>query len=183
MKTKLIIGILISIFFLSFISAWNFEDLKNWNFQKEDIGTTNNTYYNNTGGNDTFIANYSTFLTHITWVNVMNGTLLQSSQWNSTNTSYMTGDNFTLQNISMNNYVLYVNSTNGAGSGIDTDTFVANYSQFILNNESLTNYILFNNQSVENYILYVNSTNTGIDTDTFVQNYSQFFIDVFTSFT
>ena len=63
-------------------------------------------------GIDTFVANYSTFLTHIgfgeisngtIWSWAMNGTLFKTSQWNATNTSYMTGDNFTLQNISMKN--------------------------------------------------------------------------------
>ncbi len=75
-------------------------------------------------GEPNWNANYSTFLTHITWAQVMNGTLLQSSQWNATNTSYMTGDNFTLQNTSLRNYILYVNSTNGVGSGTYNDAWI-----------------------------------------------------------
>ena len=49
-------------------------------------------YYNSTNApiylNDTFAGNYSTFLTHITWTNALNGTLLKASEWNATNTSY-----------------------------------------------------------------------------------------------
>ena len=63
-------------------------------------------------------ANYSTFLTHISWSNiingtiwswVMNGTLFQTSQWNATNESYLT----------------------------EEALWNANYSQFLLNNESI----------------------------------------------
>ena len=79
---------------------------------------------------DTFVANYSTFITHITYDDVMNGTLK----------SYFDG--------------LYI------GIGAETESkWNANYSQFLLNNDSLTNYIASNNASIENYILYVNSTN------------------------
>lgn len=43
------------------------------------------------GGTETnWNANYSIFLTHITWANVMNGTLLKASEWNSTNSTYNT---------------------------------------------------------------------------------------------
>ena len=38
-------------------------------------------------------ANYSTFLTHITWANAVNGTLLLTSQWNATNISYYLATN------------------------------------------------------------------------------------------
>ena len=74
---------------------------------------------NGAGGSgiDTFVYNYSTFLTHINWETVMNGTLFKTSQWNSTNTSYMTEDNFTIQNNSLRNYILYVNSTNTGTNG------------------------------------------------------------------
>jgi len=89
------------------------------------------------------------------------------------NVSYLYTFNQTT-NDTLVNYILYVNSTN---TGINTDTFVQNYSQFLLNNESLTNYIESNNVSIENYILYVNSTNTGTDTDTFIANYSQFLLN------
>jgi len=37
---------------------------------------------------DTFVANYSTFLTHISWATASNGTLFLTSQWNATNESY-----------------------------------------------------------------------------------------------
>jgi hypothetical protein len=117
-------------------------NIGNWTNDKSTytpLSVLNNGSYFNTATLDTFIANYSTFLTHITWANVMNGTLFLTSQWNATNTSYMTGSNATIQNQSMvnyistnnaslNNYILYVNSTNGIGSG---DTFIANYSTFL----------------------------------------------------
>jgi hypothetical protein len=38
----------------------------------------NNTIYTN----DSFIGNYSTFLTHITWANAVNGTLLSQATYN-----------------------------------------------------------------------------------------------------
>jgi hypothetical protein len=86
-------------------------------------------------------ANYSTFLTHTTWATINNGTLwaqmINASTepkwnanysliptlailnngsylnyaWNATNTSYMTGNNFTLQNTSMKNYIAVVNTS------------------------------------------------------------------------
>ena len=96
-------------------------------------------------------------------------------------------------NNSINNYILYVNSTNGGGSGTSdaswlinwtayndtwsSDTFVANYSTFLENNISTTNYITENNASVINYILEVNATNPGgaAETDPFwTANYSTF---------
>ena len=52
-------------------------------------------------------ANYSTFLTHITWANAVNGTLLSQADWDT-------------------NY-----STNDAAWRLDTDTFAANYSTFL----------------------------------------------------
>jgi hypothetical protein len=84
---------------------------------------------------DTFVANYTTFLTHMSWPNlingtywgyVMNGTVVKSSelnngtyfrttQWNATNTSY----------------ALLTTINNGTYSAVDTDTFVANYTTFL----------------------------------------------------
>src|SRR3989344_35415 len=37
---------------------------------------------------DSFVGNYSTFLTHIDWSKVVNGTVMLASNWNATNTSY-----------------------------------------------------------------------------------------------
>ena len=88
------IVLFLGVFLISLSSAWNFEDLKNWNFETGVTGDIYNNYTNITSWTDTFSANYSTFLTHINWATAMNGTLLQSSQWNATNTSYVikTGD-------------------------------------------------------------------------------------------
>ena len=73
-------------------------------------------------------ANYSTFLTHISWSNiingtiwswVMNGTLFQTSQWNATNTSYLvkTGDTMTGNlNLSAN-----VNLTMNGGNQVSSN--------------------------------------------------------------
>jgi len=77
----------------------------------------NNGSFFNTASTDTFVANYSDFLTHITWANVMNGTLFQTSQWNATNTSYVpyTGANDNLNmgsyNITTENHLIISNGT------------------------------------------------------------------------
>jgi hypothetical protein len=76
-------------------------------------------------GEPLWIANYSEFLTHITWNDVMNGTL-------------MTGENFTLQNESIRNYINWINSSMAY---IGEANWNANYSQFLLNNQSITNAI------------------------------------------
>jgi len=105
-------------------------NIGNWSFDKSTytlLSVLNNGSYLNVAGGDTFIANYSTFLTHTSWATVMNGTLFKTSQWNATNTSYLTVE--TLWNL--------------------------NYSTFLVhtaNNVSLTNYINSNNVSVNNYI-------------------------------
>ncbi len=178
----------------------------------------NNGSYFNTAYLDTFIANYSTFLTHITfgqvsngtiWSWVMNGTLAKSSElnngsylnypwnatntsyleiryWNATNTSYMTGDNFTLQNTSMQNYVLYTNSTMKSyvdskflTSYTETDPYwTANYSAFnatwsntynATENASINNSIFSNNVSMRNY---VNLQNASMNNSVFAYNTS-----------
>jgi len=95
----------------------------------------------------------------------------------------------------LNNYILYVNSTNGAGDSDgtwvanwtaynttwSTDTWVANFSSYYTStqvdtiNTSQTNYINANNASVENYILYVNSTNgDGSSDSTWVANWTAY---------
>ena len=68
---------------------------------------------------------------------------LLASQWNATNTSYMEGSNFTIQNESMKNYVLYVNSTNGGGSGSYDDSWI---------NDTVNSKITANNNSVVNWV-------------------------------
>jgi len=83
--------------------------------------------------------------------------------------------------------VTYSQLLASVGGVSETDPFwSANYSTFLTNNQSLTNYanflntsnnnyILANNQSVNNYILWVNSTNGGAETDPFWSaNYSTF---------
>lgn len=137
-------------------------NIGNWTADKGSytlLSVLNNGSYFNTEASDTFIANYSSFLTHITWSEAMNGTIAKSSElnngsylnldwllkseWNSTNTSYMTLDNFTIQNQSLINYILYVNSTNGAGAGtVYNDTWI---------NSTIDSKISDNNVSVINW--------------------------------
>jgi len=66
--------------------------------------------------NDTFAANYSDFLTHISWANAINGTLFSQADWNT-------------------NY-----TANDAAWRLDTDTFVANYSDFLTHTDWATVY-------------------------------------------
>ena len=57
----------------------------NWSADKSSyvlLSILNNGSYLNEPYTDTFIGNYSTFLTHITWANVMNGTLAKYSELN-----------------------------------------------------------------------------------------------------
>ena len=125
------------LFLINLTSAWNFASsddysLINWtryttyqtvtNYTETDpvwtadkssytlLSVLNNGSYLNPEGTDTFIGNYSTFLTHITYGDVMNGTLKD----------YFDG--------------LYI------GIGTETeDKWNANYSTFLSNNESITN--------------------------------------------
>ncbi|MEK6830060.1 MAG: hypothetical protein AABY15_08140, partial [Nanoarchaeota archaeon] len=88
------------------------ETLWNANYSNMSIGWLYAT--NSTGGSDTFIANYSTFLTHATWANVnngtmlnytnaLNGTLMLAANWNATNASYRTINNLSfIGNFSFN---------------------------------------------------------------------------------
>jgi hypothetical protein len=58
-------------------------NIGNWTLDKTNyalLSILNNGSYFNSASSDTFIANYSTFLTHITWANAMNGTLFKTSQ-------------------------------------------------------------------------------------------------------
>jgi hypothetical protein len=130
------------------------------------LAIINNGSYLNPASTDTFIANYSTFLTHITfgtlsngtlWSWMMNGTLFKTSQWNATNTSYLTAET----DSKAYNGTLVPTSILMNGSFFNpatTDTFIANYSQFLLNNQSLTNYIGSNNVSINNYIALQNNS-------------------------
>lgn len=130
-------------------------------------------YANGTGcstSTDSFVANYSTFLTHAT-------TSYVNSQ-NSSMNNYLASNND-----SVKNYILYVNGTNGAGSGSYNDAWINqtfyNKSDVTVNissaNSSMNNYLASNNVSINNYILYVNSTNgAGSGSDSFVANYSTF---------
>lgn len=125
------------LFLINLTSAWNFASsddysLINWtryttyqtvtNYTETDpvwtadkssytlLSVLNNGSYLNPEGTDTFIGNYSTFLTHITYDDVMNGTLKD----------YFDG--------------LYI------GIGTETESkWNANYSTFLLNNISITN--------------------------------------------
>jgi len=124
-----------------------------------NITTTGNVTADYFMGNGSLLTGISTSSYDDAWIN---GTIYNTTDVDEINTS-------------MKNYVDWVNTTNTGGT--DTDTFVANYSQFLENNESLTNYIESNNISIENYILYVNSTNGDGGTDTFVANYSQFLLN------
>ena len=182
------------------------------------IGVTNGTLYEilmngsffNAEATDTFVANYSTFLTHITYADVMNGTLedyfdgiyqplgnylteealwnanysqfllnnvsitnalatkLDISQWNATNISYMTGDNFTLQNISMKNYIATVNTSQTNLNTLNnvslknwiSNTFNATRNNYVAEvNLSMKNYVIGENASQTNYI---NSNNGSV---------------------
>ena len=91
----------------------------NWTLDKVN-------YYNKTDINN-FNASY---------LNMTNNSYLRIVDWNATNTSYMTGDNFTIQNTSMKNYVDSQNTsqTNDMNS----------------RNLSITNSISSNNQSITN---------------------------------
>src|SRR3990167_7812425 len=111
-------------------------------------------YATNSTGADSFIANYSTFLTHITWANVVNGTMLSYVQAlngtlalqanvNQTNTSYYLATNpfgfynstnpppadaETLWNANYSNFSIgWLYATNSTGA----DSFIANYSTFL----------------------------------------------------
>lgn len=108
----------------------------------------NNGSYFNPATSDTFIGNYSLFKTHITfgdvsngtiWSWVMNGSVMHPSDWNATNTSYMAGDNFTLQNTSMINWI--------------SNTY----------NATRNNYVLLQNNSLVNYITTINTSQTNYD--------------------
>ena len=89
----------------------------------------NFTKYNTTwseGGTDTFVANYSTFLTHITWANILNGTMFSQADWD---TNYTANNDLWLAN---------------------DDTFADNYSDYLLTK----NYALNETLWTDNFTLY-----------------------------
>jgi hypothetical protein len=59
---------------------------------------------------DINISTSNTSLRNYLLTQLNNGSYLNSA-WNATNTSYMEGANFTLQNISMQNYISFVNNS------------------------------------------------------------------------
>ncbi len=117
----------------------------NWSADKSSyvlLSILNNGSYLNEPYTDTFIANYSTFLTHINWAEAMNGTLFQTSQWNATNESYYLASNPNqYYNITSNignwtadksSYTLLSVLNNGSYLNPEgTDTFIGNYSTFL----------------------------------------------------
>jgi hypothetical protein len=79
---------------------------------------------NSTGGSDTFIANYSTYLTKPTWAQAMNNTLMQQANWNATNTSYRTLTNHTFtENLTAAAGIYFLGNItcNSITGGEDTD--------------------------------------------------------------
>jgi diacylglycerol kinase len=136
--------------------------------QLTDIISTDTTWvanwtdYNTSWSSDTWVANFSSYYT--------------SAEVDAINTSVE--NTIQTDNSSVNNYILYVNSTNFQ---VDTDTWVANYTYYYNktqiddNNASVENTIQTDNSSVNNYILYVNSTNFQVDTDTWVANFSSYY--------
>lgn len=144
-----------------------------------------------------------------------NGTYFLTSQWNSTNATYnsfLTNGTFQLAGSSEPNwnanysdflatYGLTTNNTfaqltilnNGTYSAVDTDTFVANYSDFLnkvdwadVNNGTITASEALWNANYSDFLTTQNLASTwlsnwtaynttwSLDTDTFVTNYSSF---------
>ena len=134
---------------------------------------------------DTFVANYSTFLTHVP-LSVLNNGTYSIGDTDTFVANY--SDYLDIQDLVTNNtFAQLTVLNNGTYSAVDTDTFVANYSTFLTHatttyvdaqNTSQTNLINLNNESMGNYVLEVNATNFQIDTDTFVANYSVFLTHV-----
>ena len=95
-------------------------------------------------------ANYSQFLLNNVSITNALATKLDISQWNATNISYMTGDNFTLQNISMKNWIS--NTFNATRNNYVAEVNLSMKNYVIGENASQTNYINSNNGSVTNAI-------------------------------
>jgi hypothetical protein len=108
------------------------------NFTLQNTSMKNYVDFQNTSQNN-YIAYANT-----TIMQIMNNGSYLNYPWNATNTSYMTGDNFTLQNTSMKNYVDSQNTS---------QTNLIN-----LNNASMNNWITQNNGSIVNYIAVVNTS-------------------------
>ena len=180
------LAIIFGIFFISFVSAWNFPS------SSTTSGTTTTVINNFTINGSTAIHNELDGLQggiageyyHIKadWYNTLNSNI---NDWItesvSSLTHYYTDTEVDAINDSMKNYV------DSVASGAYDDTWINDtidnkisdnndsVNNYIAdNNASVNNYIADNNNSVNAYILYVNSTNSGIDTDTFVANYSTF---------
>jgi hypothetical protein len=133
------------------LSQWNatntsYLEVSQWNATNTsyalDSVLMNGSFFN-VPGEDTFVSNYSTFLTHISWATAMNGTLAKSSeldngsyfnvaetdslayngtllltsQWNATNTSYIpyTGATGNIDlgnnNLTLSNHLIISNGT------------------------------------------------------------------------
>lgn len=132
---------------------------------------------NSTGSSDSFIANYTNF-TRI-YANVTD----YNSSWSSTtNTSYLLGTNVTYA-YALNDSLWTANYTNFTiiyGYAIntsDTDTFIANYSDYLTTKNHALNWT--NNWSnftrlYANVTLYNTSWSTDTDTDSFIANYTNF---------
>ena len=109
--------------------------MKNYvNFQNGSM--KNYVDFQNTSNN-----NYIVFA-NTTLMQILNNGTYANYAWNATNTSYMTGDNFTIQNTSMKNYV----------DSQDTSYNTSNNNYIASNNNSNNNYLASNNLSVNNYI-------------------------------
>jgi len=95
------------------LAGYNYYNLTNFDISDYYTKTQINDFgfYNITNAptyiNDTFAGNYSDFLTHVTWANAINGTLLSQADWD---TNYTANNDLWLA---------------------DTDTFVGNYSDFL----------------------------------------------------
>ena len=137
-------------------------------------------------------ANYSTFLTHvtwaevvngtvsgggITWANAVNGTLMKSADWNSTNTSYyLTSNPYGFYNVTT--APIYLN-----------DTFRQNYSDYLtirsyaLNDTNYNSTGLIKDWNATGYIqdwqIKINSANTsmGYYANTTVNNSMSAYVD------
>jgi hypothetical protein len=127
MKSKLFFILFLTLFLISFVSSSSFA--YNYLESTNPTGTTDlSNYYTIIEVNNinTSMKNYVDSVTGgggITWATAMNGTLAKTSDL----TNYVSYTQLWLQvynkteisliNDSMRNYVLYVNSTNGAGGG------------------------------------------------------------------
>jgi len=114
-----------------YIKNWNATGyIKNWNSTgyisnwSQIIGISGEPLWN---------ANYSAFLTHIPWTTAMNGTLFKTSQWNATNTSYMTFPDWNATNTS---YYLASNPSGFFNTSNTNNCTVGQYVQNLTLNSS-----------------------------------------------